>query len=357
MVPNGSDGVELAELAQLSVGLLQQTQQQFPRTGPGAKPTCPDWLIALIIVMAVMKQKTSKSAQWRFVNQPPQRALLASVAGTELFPPRSTFLRRYQTAHRLLQHAIAVQGQRAIDEGLVDATHTAVDKSLIAAAGPVWHTYDQRAGKQPRGVDVEAAWGKSEYHGWVYGYSYEVVVSATPDRVVFPLLASVDVASAAEPKTFATKIPQLPESTQTVSADKAYDANALGEAIEYDAKGRRTGRRFLCPENPRNHGRPKTKPGGADQARAKSRQRRGQRQKFLASARGRKLYRRRSQTVEPFNSWLKSSFGLIEQVWHRGLANNRTQILAAIFSYQLLVRFNHRCGRNNGKIQWILEAL
>jgi hypothetical protein len=142
-----------------------------------------------------------------------------------------------------------------------------------------------------------------------------------------------------------------------VSADSAYDANHLGERVEYDAAGRRTGRRFVCPENPRNNRRRKTRPGHADASRARSRQRRLQRRRFRESERGRRIYARRKTTVEPFNSWFKALFDLEQKAWHRGLDNNRTQVLAALFSYQLLLRYNHRCGQKNGRIRWILDAL
>jgi hypothetical protein len=48
---------------------------------------------------------------------------------------------------------------------------------------------------------------------------------------------------------------------------------------------------------------------------------------------------------------------LDHRVWHRGLDNNRTQILAAIFACQLLVRYNRRCGNDNGQIIWIMDAI
>jgi hypothetical protein len=32
--------------------------------------------------------------------------------------------------------------------------------------------------------------------------------------------------------------------------------------------------------------------------------------------------------VEPFNEWFKSLFELDDRVWHRGLENNQTQLLA-----------------------------
>jgi len=39
---------------------------------------------------------------------------------------------------------------------------------------------------------------------------------------------------------------------KTVSADSRYDSNHLGEGIEWTEAGKRTCRRFLYPENPRN---------------------------------------------------------------------------------------------------------
>jgi hypothetical protein len=97
------------------------------------------------------------------------------------------------------------------------------------------------------GADRDAEWGYSEHHGWVYGYSFEVVVSSNPNTMVFPLLAPVDTASAAEVRTFPEKIGKLPEDTRYVSADAAYDANVLGERTEYDEQDRRTGRHFALP--------------------------------------------------------------------------------------------------------------
>ena len=97
-------------------------------------------------------------------------------------------------------------------------------------------------------------------------------------------------------------------------------------------------------------------PLGTALSRLQCEHRRGRRA-FLESRTGRKLYARRGQTVEPFNDWLKSLFELDEKVWHRGLENNRTQISTAIFAYQLLLRYNRRCGNHNGQVKWILDTL
>jgi hypothetical protein len=350
-------GACLEALVEMALPLLQEAERQCPRTGPGAKPEIPDWLIGVLIMVGVLKRKKTKAAQFRFLTAAANRPRLAAALGRNDFPSRSGWYRRYRRAHRLFQVAIRLQGERAIAEGIADPRHLAGDKSLIEAHGPPWHKRDRERGKIPAGVDRDSTWGYSEHDGWVQGFSYEVVVSATKNKVVFPLLGSVDTASAAEVRTFAAKVPQLPKTMKTVSLDSGYDANALGESIEWDQHGRRTGRRFLCPENPRHGGRKKTKPCGADASRARSRRLRQQRKEFWSSPRGRRLYARRKKTVEPFNQWFKSLFELDFKVWHRGLENNRTQILASMFAYQLLVRFNHHSGRPNGRVRWIMDGL
>ena len=347
----------LEVLVAAAVPLLKEAERRCPRTCRGAKPRIPDWLVGVLIMVAILKRKKTKAAQWRFLTDPTNRARLAAALGRNDFPSRSRWYDRYRRAHRLFEVAIELQGKQAMAEGVTDPRHVAGDKSLIEALGPAWHRRDRQRGKVPAGVDQDSTWGYSEHDGWVQGFSYEVVVSATKSSIVFPLLASVDTASAAEVRTFAPKIDQLPEQTQSVSLDAAYDANRLGERIEWNDHGRRTGRRFLCPENPRHGSRKKSKPCAADASRAHSRRLRQQRKKFLQSPRGRRWYSRRKQTVEPFNQWFKSLFELEFKVWHRGLDNNRTQILASIFVYQLLVRINHRCGHRNARLKWIMDAL
>jgi Transposase DDE domain len=344
----------LESLVRMAIPTLKAAERECPRQGRGAKPTIAEWLMASLIMIAVLHKKKSKSAQYRFLCE--QRTTIADWLGDKSFPSRPTYFRRYRKGHRFWRQAIQLQGERAIAEGIADPTDVAVDKSLIVGLGPPWHKQDRQKGKIPVGVDRYCTWGYSEHDGWVHGYSYEVVVSATPGHAVFPLLASVDTASVSETRSFADKIDELPAGTQTVSADSGYDMNEYGERIEYDEQGRRTGRRFLCPENPRNTKGRKLKPA-AHAKQARSRELRGQRRAFLRSRRGRRIYARRKKTVEPFNQWFKSLFELEQRVWHRGLENNRTQMLASIFLYQLLVRYNHRRGNPNGCVRWILDAL
>jgi len=129
--------------------------------------------------------------------------------------------------------------------------------------------------------------------------------------------------------------------------------------VELNSRGRATGRRFVCPPNQRGSTcRPAESPRRhVSRAERAAHQRRWRRIEYYNSPRGRKVYAQRGQSVEPLHDRLKSLFDLNSRVWHRGLGNNKTQLLIAIFCYQLLLRYNHRCGHRNAQVQWIMESV
>lgn len=357
MFNDAMEGVSLQDLVTMTIPLCRAAQRACPRTGPGRHPEFEDWQIAVLIIVATLKKRKSKSAQYRLLSS--LGSYFQSWLSLPRWPSRSTYFDRFKRAHRIMEKAIELQGIKAIKEGVAAGVTVAVDKSLIKGRGPVWGPGDRKKEKVPafvRGVDRECAWGYSKHHGWVHGYSYEVVVCAGKNDVIMPLLGSFDVASASEHRSFAAKIDHLPVTIGYVLADSGYDNNSYGERIEYDEHDRRTGRRYLCPVQPRAH---KARPGATIHRgkHGRSLERRRRRHAFLTSPKGTRLYARRSLSVEPFNQWFKHLFEMNEHVWHRGLDNNRVQLLAALFAYQLLIRCNYRRGAANGQIQWILDAL
>jgi len=354
MSKRAKEGTCLAVLVEMAIPLCQEAERLCPRRGPGRKPGIPDWVMAVLIMVAVAKRKKTKSAQYCFLKE--HRELLTELLPSQRFPARSTYYERYRRIWRLYEMAIRVQGERAVRSGCADAQCVAVDKSLVAARGPVWHQHQGQRRRRRRGVDPEAGWAYNEHDDWVYGYSYEVVISAGKTGVIWPLLASADRASRNENRTFREKIPFLPKRTRYVLADRGYDADDHCETIEWEANGQRSGRRFLCPTRRSARGAPRQTWKRSRERKVRSAHR-AQRKAFLQTPRGRRLYARRSMTVEPFNSWLKALFELEERTWHYGLANNRTQFLAAILIYQLLLRLNRLWGNNNGRVKWILDAL
>ena len=349
-----TEGRCLSDLIRLAKPLCIAAEMQSARQGPGRPLLFANWLLALLIMIAVLKKKKSKSAQYRFIDS--HRKQLTRAIGVNALPSRTTYFERYKQAHRLFEIAIRLQGQAALKEKIIDAAVVSVDKSMIAAQGPRWHQCHRKKNVLPegfRGIDRESGWGVSGHDGWVQGYSYEIAVTATKNSLVFPLLASAHTAAARETLCFKDKAEYLPDQTRDVLTDSAYDSNDCAEAVELDEQGHRSGRHFLCPPNPRNP----SKGEPRDKRRRIHRHRRQRRLRHFRTKKAQRLYKRRCQSVEPANEWFKELFELTEHVWHRGLANNQTQLLAAIFSYQVLIRLNHRKGNKNGQVKWIMDYL
>lgn len=353
MQARATEGTCLATLVRMASRFCQAAARQHPRSGPGRLPTYSDAAIATMVAVAILKGRKSKSAQYRFLHE--QRQSFMRWLKLDSFPARSSYCDRYRRAHCLFKHVIELHGARLIAEGIVDASVLAVDKSLLRARGPNWNRKDRQAGRVPplRGIDRDSEWGYSTHHGWVQGYSYEVVVTASERGPVCPLIASATTANISEKTSFGSKIDAIPAQTRYVLADGGYNKNEFGERVEERSGGRC---QFVCPPGRMFQDDP---PSGYRLTRQeqRSRQRRMQRASFYSSRRGKTLYNRRGVTVEPFNDWFKRLFDLGNHVWHRGLPNNQTQLLGCLFAYQLLIRYNHTKGHHNAKVQWILDAL
>jgi hypothetical protein len=344
------DGAYLGDLARRAASICREAERLCPRQGPGRRPEIPDWVMAALIVVAVLKQRKSKSSQYRFLAA--HRDELLSDMGSDRFPSRSTYFDRYHRAWQLYEIAICLAGRQAIEDGTVAARCVAVDKSVVNARGPRGSQWRRRR----KGVDAQAAWTFSKHSGWRFGYAYEVVVTAEKTGPVWPLAASVGPANWQPARTFPEKIEQLPPSTRYIVADAGYDSNDLADAVEYDRHQQRTRRRLLCPY-PRHRRGTTVQPHNETPQRRQRRERRRERAQFLKRPFTQRLLRRRGVCVEPFNDWFKTRFDLHERAWHRGLNNNRTQLLAALFAYQLLLAFNHAHGKHNAQLQWIIDAL
>ena len=142
-----------------------------------------------------------------------QRALPAVIMAKQIgfvtIPVRTTLSRRYKQLYPTLQAFIAFLGEWA--ENLnqdFDSQVLIEDASLFKAQGPVWHQADRAVNRIPeklRHLDREARWGKSAYHGWVYGYSLHL----TCNRAGFPKLAQVETANVDESVVFDQKKERL----------------------------------------------------------------------------------------------------------------------------------------------------
>jgi len=346
----------LRHLINLAAPICRRAAQGLPPRGPGRPVEIPEWAVAVMILIVVAKRLTTKSAQYRYLVG--HADALTTRLGLDRFPARSTYFARYQTAYLVMTEALAAHTAHAADRGHIDVRCAAADKTLIAATGPPWHKAQKARGERPPRVDDAASWSRSAHDGWVYGYGVEALVTAARRGVVWPMLGSVDPGHVREARTFPAKVPRLPRRARYILVDMGYDSNDLGEAVEFDADGRRTGRRLVGPQQARHN-----RYGGRKRAwrqthrRRRRREHRVERLRFYRTKFGRSLYRRRGRTVEPFFGHVKEVFELTEHVWHAGLENTRTQVLAALVLYQFLLVYNRIKGPGNAEVKWILDLL
>ena len=132
-----TDGARLDELVSRGIAICREAERQWPRKGPGRKPTIPDWVLAVMIMVGVMLKKKTKAAQFVWWTQ--HATDFARWLPEQAMPGRSTFYERYRRVHRLLRQAIVLQGREAVKRGWADAECVAVDKSLIAGQGRAWN--------------------------------------------------------------------------------------------------------------------------------------------------------------------------------------------------------------------------
>lgn len=158
-------------------------------------------LILFFTIMLVRRIHAFKAQQRWLV----QHSDLAKLLGFAAIPVRTTLSRRFKDLYPTLQALIAFLGEWA--ENLsqdFDSQVLIEDASLFKAQGPVWHQSDRVVGRVPeklRHLDQEASWGKSAYHGWVYGYSLHL----TCNRAGFPKLAQMETANVDESVVFEQK--------------------------------------------------------------------------------------------------------------------------------------------------------
>jgi hypothetical protein len=139
-------------------------------------------------------------------------------------PHRIPLSRRYKALYPILQDFVACIGQYAEDlNPAFDSRELYEDKSLFKAQGPVWHQSDRQAGRIPSGLhhlDTDATWGKSTYHGWVYGDGLHL----SDKGAGFPNLVQVETASVAQSPVLEAQEPRLLHelAPNTLTTDDAF---------------------------------------------------------------------------------------------------------------------------------------
>lgn len=189
----------------------------------------------------------------------------------------------------------------------------ALDSTPLRAKGGVWHKKDRHRGIVPHtAIDTEAAWTKSGWHGWVYGWKLPLAITVA--GVWIPLSARLTPANVADNEVAPLLIEELPIEARFVLGDVHYDAPNVREACQSSERFLLTSRRGTYPH---------TDPGVEVR---------------------RIFHKLRSLASENFNEHFKAIFDAHEQVPTRGLINTARFALGAVFAYQLALLYRHERG-------------
>jgi hypothetical protein len=288
-----------------------------------------------VYVVSLLKQLWAHRSLWRYLSSMP---LVGLPCGLARVPDRRTLDRRLSEIAPQAEAQIQALGLVLSLEAVTDATVAASDGSAFATPGPMWHKKDKDAGILPEGlhgVDTEANWIQSTYHGWVYGYKAHVSISVAPTTVRVVLGATV-TGSACESHVLQARVKDLPPLVRTLLLDAGYDDGDLITTCMLH------GIEVLAPLS---------KPIGKSTPQA-----RRDRATYLASAQGKARYRQRGESIEPFLGTIKAFFHL-DPLPRQGKTNASVFILLALYAWNLIVLFNFVNHRPLGAVKPVLDLL
>lgn len=271
-----------------------------------------------------------------------QHSLLCRLVGLPALPHRTTLMRRFKVLEQPLKARIWAMGLAFLMRGYAEAHVLLADGTLHRATGPVWHRSQQKRGEVPanlRHVDRAAGWGRSPYHGYVWGYRTHPVLALTPELEAVPILADATSANVQDTTLLQRQLPWLPDEATALLLDRAYDSLKLHEAWERTDEYGVPTRWVVSPLLPRR---------GRISAWRQARQ---VRQRLTEV----ELYGLRGRLIEPFFAHWKAAFDL-QRVPFQGVAA-RVYLLLALYAYQLLIWDNLRAHRPTYAYQHlVLEA-
>jgi hypothetical protein len=315
--------------------LVEMVWSETERVRRGAPKQYSTKTMFKVYVVSIVKKLRARRSVWRYLSTHQQ---VAACCGLVRIPDRRTLDRRLKEIAPEVEQQIRSLGLVLSVEGVTDGSIAASDGSAFKTAGPVWHKKDKKAGLVPKGLhglDTEADWIYSAYHGWVYGYKAHVTLSLSPATVRVVLDATI-TGSACESHVLQQRLAELSPLIETMLLDAGYDDADLLAALQ---------QRGVEPLVPLS------KPIGASTAQARI-----DRAAYLASPEGKARYRQRGSGIEPFFSTLKSLFGL-DPLPTRGKTKASVFILLALYAWNLIVLFNFYNNRPLGEVKAILDIL
>jgi hypothetical protein len=287
-----------------------------PKRGRGRPVIYSDRLMLKALVIMIIRHLYTAWALLRFLDQAEPlvqqlRGLLTDERGRH--PSRRTWERRLARLPTTLPALIGCLGRSLVQvlNPWADQGHgAAVDSTALRARGGVWHKKDREPGVVPHtSIDTEAAWSKSGWHGWGYGWKLHLAV--TIGRAWIPLAAELTPANTADNDIAPQLLRELSPEIRYVLGDQHYNTPALRAECALQNRELVATRRGAYPHTD----------GGVEVRRL--------------------FHKLRSQAIEPFNGLFKNVFEWGGQMPVKGL--NRCQLFAlgAVLLYQLVLLYQH----------------
>jgi hypothetical protein len=274
------------------------------------------FLKALIIMIVRRLNRVNELLEVLGEPTPEMRSVREMLKEGGRFPCRRTFERRLHALPAKLPEQISCLGRhlvRVLKPWAKSGRAVAIDSTPLQAKGGEWHKKDREAGKVPHSsIDTEAAWTKSGWHGWVYGWKLHLAV--TVGAVWIPLAAQLTPANTADNKVAPLLIEALPKEARFVLGDTHYDDKDLKESCIRDERFLITSKRGAYPHTDK----------GVEVRRI--------------------FHLLRHRAIENFNGHFKSIFEGNGPVPTKGETNTVRFALGAVFVYQLGVLYRHERG-------------
>ncbi len=265
--------------------------EQIPTPPPPAKrqrgrqETYSDKLFVKALIVMIIRRLYTAYALLSFLEQadPVAQQIRPLLTEHGRFPTRRTWERRFEKLPARLP-------------------------ALIGCG--VWHKKHRLAGEVPHtSIDTEAAWSKSGYHGWWYGWKLHLAVVV--GSIWIPLAAEFTIASDADNVIAPKLLEQLPLEVRYILGDTHYNTPELRQECALHNRELVATRRGPYPH----------RDGGVDVRRI--------------------FHKLRSLAIEPFNGVFKNIFEWRGQMPVKGLKRCQLLALGAILLYQIVLLYQH----------------
>ena len=298
----------------LLIDILPQPKKRSRR---GRPDYYPETLFLKALVIMTVRGLYKPNTFLAVLEEPqmqPLRAVLTDAKGC--FPCRRTWERRLARIPETLPERIGLLGRLLVKQIAPWHNHgraIAMDSTILHASGGVWHKKHRDKGVVPHSrIDTEAAWTKSGYHGWIYGWKLHLAITVA--SVWIPVAARLRPANEADNIVAESFIPEFPLEARFALGDTHYNAPNVRAACGLSDLFLVTTKRGAYPHTD----------DGKDVRRI--------------------FHKLRSVANENFNEHFKGIFDGHDRVPTKGLAATQRYALGAVLVYQLVLLYRYEQG-------------